>query len=89
MADVRIWTLDRATSFQLLQYVLELVAALPRPFLERAQVGDVLGKALPNGLVDQIRDGAVRFRSLQPECSVNLLIEVHSRSLGFSHGDPA
>ena len=79
-ADFLIRSLYFATSLQILNDVFEGEIGF---FLSAFKCGDVLGilcQRFPDRIVDQLGHTAIRFRSLEPQSSVDMRIEVDSRA---------
>jgi hypothetical protein len=70
-----------ATPFQVAYDILEGEGRLRCPIVERRQVVGIFRQGEAYRVVDQIGDTLVRFRGLQPQRAMQILIEVYSRSL--------
>ncbi len=72
-------TLNFSTALQFFDYGLERQVRLRNPIFEGGQVLGVFCKAVPDRFIDQIGQGALRFRCLQPKCPMQSRIEVNRR----------
>jgi hypothetical protein len=80
MAEGLIKTLYPPTALKILDDVLKREVRFSRTLVEGRQVLRVLGQTELDGFVDKIRERPTRFRCLQPQCSMEIRIEVDSGS---------
>jgi hypothetical protein len=69
-----------ATVFELLQKIVVRHRFLTPPSLQIREVRHIFFEGDPHGIVDQIRDTSVGLERFEPECPVEILLQVNRGS---------